>query len=317
MLGGTVFLGRAIVEAALARGHTVTTFTRGRSNPGLFAGAVKQLHGDRRSDLSALDSGTWDAVVDTCGYFPTDVSTSAALLAGRAGTYAFISSVSVYDDHLEPGADEDAAVGVLDGPADEITGESYGPLKALCEQAATAAFGDRALNIRPGLIVGPNDPTDRFTYWPVRLAEPGLAVLPATSARTQVIDVRDLAAWTVSCLEDGTGGTFNATGPATAWDDFARACATAATPEFVDEAFLLDHEVAPWGDLPAWLPAGEDAMVQVSTARAEAAGLRCRPLQETARDTLAWARTWPADRTLRAGLPREREAEILQAWLAR
>jgi 2'-hydroxyisoflavone reductase len=319
MIGGTVFLGRAVVEDALARGHTVTTFTRGRSNPDLFDGKVKQLTGDRRADLSALETGTWDAVVDTCGYFPSDVESTTALLKGRAGRYVFISSVSAYDDSLAPDSDEDAAVAELapGEPADQITGATYGPLKVLCERAATDAFGDAAWNIRPGLIVGPHDPTDRFTYWPVRLSQPGPAIAPKTTSRTQFIDVRDLGAWIVSGLERGIGGTFNATGPAISWEEFFDACTTAATPEWIDEGFLIDQGMEPWGELPGWLPAGEDGMSTVSSARAVAAGLACRPLRETAADTLAWARTWPEGTELRAGMKPEREAEILAAWRAR
>lgn len=319
IIGGTVFLGRAVVEDALARGHSITTFTRGRSNPELFDGKVKQLTGDRRADLSALGSGTWDAVVDTCGYFPADVEGTASLLKGRVGRYVFISSVSAYDDTLAPDSDEDAAVAVLpEGtPTDQITGETYGPLKVACERVATEAFGDDAWNIRPGLIVGPNDPTDRFTYWPVRLAQPGPAIAPKTNSRTQFIDVRDLAAWITTGLEDGIGGTHNATGPAIRWDAFIDACSTNATPEWIDEAFLIEQGVEPWGELPGWLPEGEDGMSTVSSARAIATGLTTRPLRETAMDTLAWTGTWTSGQELRAGLKPDREAEILAAWRAR
>lgn len=318
IIGGTMFVGRAVVEDALARGHSITTFTRGKTNPDLFDGRVKQLTGDRRSDLSALGSGSWDAVLDTCGYFPTDVEATAGLLKGRVGRYVFISSISAYDESLPPGADEDATLAVLgDAPADQVTGETYGPLKALCEQAATDAFGDKAWNIRPGLIVGPNDPTDRFTYWPVRLAEESSALVPKTSSLTQFIDVRDLAAWIVTGIENGVGGCFNATGPTMTWPQFFDACNTAARPEWVDEDFLIAAGVEPWGELPGWLPTDDDAMTRVSSARAVAAGLKYRPLTETAADTLAWHRTRPADTALRAGLSREREEEILTAWRAR
>lgn len=320
VLGGTVFLGRAVVETALADGHDVTTFTRGRSNPTLFDGSVAARIGDRRNDLGALDTGTWDLVIDCSGYFPEDVRASASLLRARAGAYVFVSSISVYDDTLAPGADEDAPVSLLrDAPADEITGESYGALKALCEAAAASVFGDRALTVRPGLIVGPHDPTDRFTYWPRRLAVSGDVLVPGTGdARAQVIDVRDLARFLISAGAAGASGTMNATGPITPFRDVVAACATGAvTPVWVDEAFLLEQGVQPWMEVPLWLPEGDDAMMQVSSARATAAGLTCRPLRETALDTLAWAQTLPADRPARAGLSPSREAALLTAWRAR
>ena len=178
ILGGTVFLGRHLVEAALARGHAVTLFNRGQHNPDLFP-EVERLRGDRDGDLQALEGRRWDAVVDTCGYVPRVVRASAEMLAPNVDHYTFISSISVYADTSKPGIDEQAPVGTLDDPTtEEVTGESYGPLKALCEQAAEAAMPGRVLNIRPGLIVGPHDPTDRFTYWVRRVAEGGEVLAP-------------------------------------------------------------------------------------------------------------------------------------------
>ncbi len=202
VLGGTVFLGRHLVEAATARGHSVTLFNRGQHNPELYP-EVEKLRGDRDSDLSALQGRRWDAVIDTCGYLPRAVRASAELLADAVDHYTFISSISVYADFHTPAMDESAPVGTLaDETVEEVTGETYGPLKALCEQAAERALPGRVLNIRPGLIVGPHDPTDRFTYWPVRVARGGEVLAPGRPhVPVQVIDGRDLAEWTVRMVE--------------------------------------------------------------------------------------------------------------------
>ena len=194
ILGGTVFLGRHLVEAAQARGHQLTLFNRGQHNPELFAG-VEKLRGDRSGDLSALRGRRWDAVIDTCGYIPRIVRASAELLADAVDHYTFVSSLSVYADTSRPGIDESAPVGQLaDETVEDITGETYGPLKALCEQAAGRALPGRVLTVRPGLIVGPHDPTDRFTYWPVRVARGGALLAPGRpERRVAFVDVRDLA----------------------------------------------------------------------------------------------------------------------------
>jgi 2'-hydroxyisoflavone reductase len=315
VLGGTKFLGRHVVEAALARGHDVTTLTRGRTEPGLFAGRVTSVHGDRAVDLGRLGAGSWDAVVDTSGYVPRVVRASVEALAARTGVYAFVSSISVYPDFALGAAGEDDPVGVLKDPATEvIDGETYGPLKAACEAVVRERIGTRALIVRPGLIVGPHDPTDRFTYWVRRADDGGAALAPGDGTRlVQVIDARDLAAWIVAACERGTSGTFNATGEPVAIGGVLDACAAAAGGrvrwQWVPEAALLAAGVQPWVDLPLWL-AGSDQTVPI--ARARAAGLSLRSVAETVRDTLVWDRT-RRDAPLAAGVGRSREAELVAA----
>lgn len=329
-IGGTEFVGRAMVSAALADGHEVTLFHRGKTNPDLFP-AAERIQGDRETDLDRLSGRTWDAVIDTCGYLPHQVELSTAKLAGAVGLYAFISTISVYDESVysTPGMDEDGPLGKLEGePATTIhgiTGETYGPLKVLCEQKVAATMPGKALIIRPGLIVGPHDMTDRFTYWPVRIARGGETVAPPADTLTQFIDVRDLGNWTVQMVVEGATGTYNATGPDHALNfgtllDTCREVAGSSAARVVemDEAFLLEQEVRPWQDLPLYLPADRSGMVQLDISRALAAGLTFRPLVETVRDTLNWFRSErTGDPELRVGLSSEREAEVLAAWKAR
>jgi 2'-hydroxyisoflavone reductase len=326
IIGGTVFLGRHLVEAALARGHTITLFNRGQHNPELFP-EVEKLRGDRASDLSALAGRRWDAAIDTCGYVPRVVRTSAQLLADAVEHYTFVSSISVYADFKKLGIDENDPVGKLeDESVEEVTGESYGPLKALCEQAAERAMPGRVLNVRPGLIVGPHDPTDRFTYWPRRVAQGGEVLAPNRPEHgTQIIDVRDLAEWMIAMVEQRQVDIYNATGPeyqltiGQVLDESRSASGSDAQITWVSERFLLDAGVQPWSEIPLWVPeedpdnAGFD---QVNCAKAIGAGLRFRRLAETIGDTLTWDATLPADRELRAGITREREAELLAAWQA-
>jgi 2'-hydroxyisoflavone reductase len=320
VLGGTVFLGRHISGQALERGHELTLFTRGQTNPGLFAEA-EHVHGDRDGGLGALRGRTFDAVIDTSGYVPRVVAASADPLAGSADHYTFVSSVSVYEGNggvTDPGG----PVGTIeDESTEEITGESYGPLKALCEQAVERAFGDRALVIRPGLIVGPDDPTDRFTYWPARIADGGRVAAPGDpAAQTQVIDVRDLAAWILDMAEGRAAGRWNAVGPARplAIGELLERCraVSGSDPEIVwlDNAYLLEQGVEPWTDLPLWLGGDPDYewMDEVDPGPAVRAGLRHRPIDETIADTLAWHREHLGD-PARAGfrMPPEREADLL------
>ncbi len=311
VLGGTKFLGRAIVDAALAGGHEVTLFNRGETDAGLFP-EVEQLRGDRDGGLGALAGGTWDAVVDTSGYFPRIVRQSADALVHAVDRYCFISSVSVYADFSHP-LNEDCPVGTLEDEAVEEMGEereNYGPLKALCERVVQETFDDLALVVRPGLIVGPHDPTGRFTYWPHRLARGGEVLAPGPAERlAQFIDVRDLAEWIVRALEHGLGGVLNATGHGVAWADLLAGAQTT----WVTDGFLRSQEVGEWMELPLWI--GDPAwagMHQTDVSRAIAAGLRSRPLAETLRDTLALAE--PVEGV---GLTPEREAELLAAWHAR
>jgi 2'-hydroxyisoflavone reductase len=333
VLGGTGFLGPHFVEAARANGHTLTLFNRGKSNPTRFSGEefkdIEQLRGDRKSDLSALDGKRrWDAVLDTSAYFPADVTRSAQLLGERAGQYVIISSISVYADNSKPGADETAAVLTMANPeaAKEITGENYGPLKALSEQAAETELPGRTTVIRPGLIVGPGDNTDRFTYWPARAARGGEILAPGSAADpTQFIDVRDLAAFILHAIETDATGVFNAdAAPGTiSMGSLLAACGRAASTDrstltWVPADFLEAQQVSAWQDMPVWIPpAGEYAgFGRRSTAKAQAAGLKYRPLQQTVDDTLQWWSQLPEARRAspKAGLSPEREATVLEAW---
>jgi 2'-hydroxyisoflavone reductase len=323
ILGGTGFLGPELVLAARARGHAVTLFNRGKTRPDLFP-EVEKLRGDRDGKLDALRGRSWDAVLDTSGYVPRIVSASVELLAPRVGLYLFVSSISVYAASREP-LDETSPVETTSDPGTEDVRAHYGALKALCEKAAERAMPGRALSVRPGLIVGPGDPTDRFTYWPARMDRGGEVLCPGDGKDpVQVIDVRDLAAWMVHASEERLAGTFDAVGPAspTPMAAMLEACRTAAGKEalltWVDAPFLEKAKVSPWSDMPAWIPSsGDDAgFARVSAARAIARGLAFRPLAETGRDTLAWWRGLPAERRARprAGLTPEREAEVLAAW---
>lgn len=327
ILGGTRFLGRHLVDVALTRGHDVTLFNRGKTNANLYP-VIETILGDRDGGLDALVGRQWDAVIDTCGYFPRLVRDSAQSLASTAAHYTFISSISVYADeatvsiHTTDVIDENSPVGTLESESiEEITGETYGPLKALCEQAVQAAFPDGALILRPGLIVGPFDSSDRFTYWPVRLARGGNVLAPGDPQMpVQIIDARDLAEWNIRLVESRVTGVFNATGPENllTMQDVVVSCQQVAdVPSkiiWVDEAFLLQEKVVPFTELPLWLPKAVWGMSQVNISRALSAGLRFRPLTETVADTFAWAQTRPPDYEWVNGLKPEREAELLTAW---
>jgi 2'-hydroxyisoflavone reductase len=328
ILGGTNFLGPQIVGAAVARGHTMTLFNRGRTHPGLFPD-LEKLHGDRKTDMAALEGRKWDAVIDTSAYIPADVARSATLLAPNVHQYLLISTVSVYAKIDKPGLDETAPLATTTEPgAEKVTNENYGALKALCEKAAEKAAPGKVTVVRPGLIVGPGDSTDRFTYWPVRVARGGEVLAPGSPKDfTQFIDVRDLADFIVLCLEKKILGTFNADARAGSitmgrfLDTCKRVSNSDATFTWAEAKFLEEQKIGPWSDMPAWIPpVGDDAgFGQVSAAKAKAAGLHYRPLDDTVRDTLAWFRTEPAEHQakLKSGLSAEREAEALKAWHAR
>ncbi|HEU4322844.1 MAG TPA: SDR family oxidoreductase [Roseiflexaceae bacterium] len=326
ILGGTVFLGRYLVESALARGHQVTLFNRGQHNPDLFP-EVEKLRGDRDGGLNALQGRRWDAVIDTCGYVPRIVRDSAELLAGAVEHYTFISSISVYARLDRLGMDEDSPLGTLeDETVEQVTGETYGPLKVLCERAAERAMPGRALVIRPGLIVGPHDISDRFPYWPRRIARGGEVLAPGRpESLTQIIDVRDLADWTVAMVERRATGAYNATGPERplTMGELLETCRAVVGDDarltWVDEAFLLEQGVAPWSEVPLWVPESPDTVgfSAVDCRRAIDAGLTFRPLEDIIQATLDWDRSRPADTKHRAGLAAEREAEVLAAWRAR
>jgi 2'-hydroxyisoflavone reductase len=334
VIGGTRFAGWHAVAAAIARGHEVTVFHRGRS--GARPDGARELIGDRHGDLSALTgdatNGRWDAVLDMCGYRPAEITRLADALATRCDRYAFVSSLSVYADSSVP-AHEDSPLGVIDDPdTDVVDGRTYGPLKALCEAEAARCFGtERTLIVRPGLIVGPRDPTQRFTYWPARLAravEEGASAGPVLApgprdAPVQWIDARDLADFVVGALEQGLAGPFNAVGAPGrhTFGSLLAACADAvgvsAPPplRWVDIGTLQSHGLQPWSDLPLALPddAEHAAFMQVDAVRARAAGLRERPLAQTVADTLAWWRSLPPEQQAfdKAGLAPEREAAVL------
>jgi len=328
VLGGTKFIGPHLVEHALARGHEVTLFNRGKTNPHLFP-ELTRLKGDRDNDLKSLEGREWDAVIDNSASIPRWVRQSAGLLKDAAKLYLFTSSISVYADYSKPGMDESGAVGVLEDPTvEEITGETYGPLKALCEQEARQAFGDGAIVVRPGLIVGPRDPSDRFTYWPVRIARGGEVMAPGDPTDpVQFIDVRDLAEWYVALVERGEGGLFNATGPGSPLSMaemlYGIRAVTSAAVSFtwVEAGFLAANEVYAWQHMTTWVPPSEgyEGFSRVDCSRAIKSGLRFRPLAETARDTLDWWNGLPEERRSepRAGLPAEKETEVLAAWHAR
>ncbi len=330
ILGGTVFVGRHLVEAALAAGHEVTLFNRGQHNADLFP-TVEKLRGDRAAGsdgLAALRNRRWDAAIDTAGYVPRVVRASAELLAGNVDHYTFISTISVYADFSQLGLDEGAAVGTIeDETTEEVTGDTYGPLKALCEQAAEEAMPGRVLTVRPGLIVGPHDPTDRFTYWPHRVAQGGDVLAPdPPGSQVQFIDARDLAAWTLRMVEAGHSGVYNATGPdyTLTMGEVLGACKSVSGRDahfvWAGESFLLEEGVEPWMGLPLWIPEQDGSMRgldAVDCRKAIGAGLTFRPLADTVRDTLAWDETRPPDAERGAGLRPEREAELLQRWRER
>jgi 2'-hydroxyisoflavone reductase len=314
ILGGTKFLGRAIVEAALARDHDVTLFNRGQTNPELFPD-VEKLRGDRDGDLSMLTGGSWDSVIDTSGFFPRIVRASAEALAESAAHYTFVSSISVYANLAEPPV-ESSPVGTLEDESVEELGdefENYGPLKALCERAAKEAFGERTLIVRPGYIVGPHDLTERFVYWPRRVARGGTMIAPAPPERPiQFIDVRDLADWIVSMAERRAAGTYNATNEGVPMRDLLAACPGEVDVAWLDDGFLVEQGMDE-SDLPLWSADPRfGAVHEADVAKALGARLTFRPVGETARDTLEWDRTRTDARP--SGLTPEREAELLAEW---
>jgi 2'-hydroxyisoflavone reductase len=325
VLGGTAFLGPPFVRAALAKGHTVTLFNRGKTNPGLFAD-LEQLRGDReQGDLAALQGRTFDAVVDTSGYVPAHVEATAKLFADTCKHYQFVSTISVYGSFGErpDTIDEATPVGTV-GEEDVAKVNTirqampfYGPLKARCEAAAAAAAPGKVCTIRPGLIVGPGDGSDRFTWWPVRIDKGGDVLCPGDpDGHVQFVDVRDLADWMLHCIEQNVTGVHNATGfhGRVSMAEVLAACkcasSTPANLVWASEEFLQQHEVRPYMQMPLWIP--REGRSMVGNQKAIAAGLRFRPIADTVRDTLQWAKTERGDKPFaRTGLPAEREQELL------
>jgi 2'-hydroxyisoflavone reductase len=332
VLGGTKFLGRHVVEAALARGDEVTIFNRGLHNADLFP-EVEKLRGDRDGGLGVLRGRRWDAAVDTSGYVPRLVRASAETLSDSVNFYVFISSVSVYADFRQPNDEDSPTAKLADESSEEATGGAYGALKALCERAAEESMPGRVLSVRAGLIVGPYDPTGRFTYWTERIARGGEVLAPAPRAmRVQFVDARDLSEWILRMADARRAGVFNAAGAdyALTMEGFLEACREACASDarftWVGEQFLDEHGVEPWGGLPLWLPESSEYhrfFMALNCGRALAAGLAFRPVAETARDTLAWQRAGSpgivtdAPNSVQAHtLKPERERELLDAWHA-
>jgi len=325
ILGGTGFVGPHLTQEALRRGWKVTHFNRGMHAAGGVAG-VETLIGDRKGQLDSLRGRKWDALIDDTGFVPKFVKMSAELLAPNVGYCLFVSSTSVYASFAKPN-DESSPTGTLSDPdAETVTGDTYGPMKALCEQYSATAFKGRASILRPGYIVGPLDPSDRFTYWPVRASRGGEMLAPGTPRDPiQVIDVRDLATWMMTLVEARAQGYFNAMSPPGAFTiGDLLSSSERATPKsrtkitWVTEDFLAAHWKPEELDMPPWSPMKGDVAGAslTSTKAAEKAGLTCRPLADTVRDTLTWFQSLPAERQgkLRPILDPQKEADTLHAW---
>jgi 2'-hydroxyisoflavone reductase len=338
ILGGTRFLGRHLVTAALARNYEITLFNRGK-HPSAELPSVETIYGDRHSDLAKLQGHRWDAVIDTCGFLPRTVTASAETLSHSIDAYVFISSLSVYADFSVSGLDETAPTAALtneqlaeanaidsSGQASAVTyGKMYGGLKALCEQAAEEVLPKRVLVIRPGLIVGPYDYTDRFTYWVQRVANGGEVLAPGRPGRhVQFIDVRDLAEWIVRMIERKGTGVYNANGLPNnltmegVLEECKMVSASDASLTWVSEEFLLQEKVAPWSEMPLWMP--EEAaphlkgFMFIDCNKAVGAGLTFRPLNDTIRDTLTSSETDRLNEELQAGIDRAKEQRLLRKW---
>jgi len=324
ILGGTIFLGRHIAEIALKRGWDVTLFTRGQHSPNILPEA-KKLIGDRNGNLSALEEGEWDAVIDTSCYFPRIARESAELLKPRVGHYVFISTISVYEDYAERNLDETYPVGIIsDESVETITGETYGPLKALCELEVTKVFPTNSLNIRPGLIVGPNDISDRYTYWAKRIQKGGKILAPGDPEYpVQFIDVRDLANWTLDMTLQKKTGVYNATGPEKllTMGEWLESIKTEMQSDcefvWVDDEFLIEQDVGAYFEMPLWIPLNGDNnyFSEVSVEKAVRNGLVFRSPEESAIDALKWRET--TDFPTRAGMTSEREEELLKLWFSK
>jgi len=329
ILGGTGFTGPFQVRYALSRGHKVTTFNRGKTHPGELPNEVEQLIGDRNGNLDALKNRQWDVVIDNPTTLPAWVRDAAQILKGNVDRYVFTSTISVYKDS-KTGPDENSPLKKYDGPdpyketleaMKASGGKTYGPLKALSEKEAEKWFPGKTLVVRPGLIIGPRDESDRFTYWPVRIDRGGEVLAPGKpDDSVQYIDGRDLAEWTIRLAENGDTGIYNATGPAkpigmgAMLDGIKDVLKSNATFTWANEKFLTDQKVQAWSDMPVWAGA-DDGITRANISRALAKGLTFRPFGETARDTLAWFKSWPQERQahLKAGITPEREAEVLAA----
>jgi 2'-hydroxyisoflavone reductase len=326
IIGGGVFLGQALLSTALENGHTVTVFNRGMSRQWWPPG-VKWIVGDRTEDLHLLMNRSWDAVIDTCGYRPQDVEASCAALFDNCDRYVFISSVSVYASFAKlPIRESDPLASIRGIDTQAVTGSNYGPMKAECERTVARAFGARSILVRPGLIVGPDDPTGRFSYWPWRVAAGGRMLAPGRPERPiQFIDARDLAAWILRLVTQRASGAFNGTGPnegATMGEliDTCRwICGEEVEVEWVDERFLEREGVQSWLELPLWIPSHDPAtrgFHYVDTTRAQASGLRTRPMAVTLHDILEAGIPGETDKRRSGKMTRQRERDLLAVWLS-
>ncbi|MDQ4121508.1 MAG: NAD-dependent epimerase/dehydratase family protein [Acidobacteriota bacterium] len=338
IIGGTKFLGRHLTVAALASCHEVTLFNRGKhSSTGMPE--VEQIHGDRNTDLNKLKNRNWDAVIDTCGYLPQTVKASVEALKDAVENYVFVSSISAYADFSQPDYDESAPLARLTeeqrkrvseiDPKDELNGRvlgaEYGALKVLCEQEAEKAMPGRVLIVRPGVIVGSFDPTDRFTYWVMRVAQGGEILAPSNAAHAvQFIDVRDLSEWMLRMIERKETGVFNANSKpgelkfGAMLEEIKNVSGSDAEFTWVSENFLLAEKVQPWGEMPLWLPEQNAPEIRwhafANVDKALAAGLEFRPLNDTIQDVLSWRKENLGTDEMKAGISRERERELLEKW---
>ncbi len=320
VLGGTAFLGRHFVQLALEAGHDVTYVHRGTTNSGLFPQATEVLL-DRKENIESL-TGEFDAVFDTCGYHPRDVRRSAKALAGRVGQYVFVSTVSVYADMSEPMVSELNSVQQLEEPESaDVSNETYGALKAHCEEEVQTHFDGIVTVVRPGLIVGPHDPTDRFTYWPARIAKGGRILAPGSPERNvQFVDARDLAAWCLRLVDQRIAGVYHVAGhQQLSMREFLNACSAQLSSNadfhWVSDEELLQHEVGPWMEMPLWIP--EQAgpfygMMKIDVSKAQKAGFHARPIEQTIRDTQVWYEG-RGRKELSTGLSEEKEQHILDS----
>jgi len=322
ILGGTGFIGPHMVREALRRGHSVTLFNRGRTNNTLFPD-LETIKGDRDNGLDGLKDRRWDAVIDNSGYVPRHVQDSARLLAPNVDRYVFISTVSVYADFTVPNNEDSPLATITDETTEEVTDETYGALKALCEQRAAAEIDAGKLAVlRPTYICGPGDHTDRFSYWPIRTREGGEMIWPGIpDDLVQIVDVRDLALFTIDCIDreiDGIYNTINANpcNMGSVLEDSRAVTAAQVDPIWIGSDFLDSNGLKGGSDFPVWHGAGE---LEFSPERAIRAGMQSRPVRETARDLLTWWDTLPEERTakLRAGVSAEKEAEVIAAWKAK
>jgi len=326
IIGGTIFLGRHLVIESLKRHHNVTLFFRGKHNPNLFS-KVDKILGDRERDLEMLAGKNWDVVIDTCGYLPRITAHAAEFFRDKTELYVFISTLSVYRDFSVNNIDETYPVGQLNDPlSEELNGETYGPLKALCEKTITDVFRERALIIRPGLIVGSYDPTDRFTSWVNKIFCKERIIAPGRQDRqVQFIDVRDLASWIIRLIENNVTGIFNAVGPSTPLT--MSKLLNAIKKEFhsytdliwVNDKFLIDEGIVPYSEMPLWIPDSPESVgyENFSFQKAVERDLTFLPLEDTIHDTIDWFLRERKETVLRAGLADEKERDLLRKWFSK